>query len=126
MYGLTSDELELVETNMPDAWNKIDKGIREFLEDVIKYGDATQDAIDALQKAVTGIDFSDLASQFTDLFSNPIQPQKIFQKFEDYMRSAIVRTIVYGEDFQKSMKNWMSEFTTAMADGTILSPKPIT
>ncbi|MFA6875681.1 MAG: hypothetical protein WCQ87_03505 [Parabacteroides sp.] len=120
MYGLTSDELELVATNMPDAWNKIDKGIRESLEDVIKYGDATQDAIDALQKAVTGMDFSDLASQFTDLFSNLDTTTEDFsKKFEDYMRSAIVRTIVYGEDFQKSMKNWMAEFTTAMADGTI-------
>ena len=41
---------------MPDAWNKIDKGIRESLESVIKYGEASQDAIDELQKAVNGID----------------------------------------------------------------------
>jgi hypothetical protein len=118
MYNLSSDELILIRDSMPDAWNKIDKGIRESLESVIKYGEASQEAMDELQKAVDGIDLSDLSSTFQDMFSNlDTTTQDWADKFESIVRSAIIRSVVYGEDLQAGIKSLLAEMTQDMLSG---------
>ena len=117
MYGLTSDELELIQTRMPTVWNSISEDIRTSLEGVIKYGDKSLDYANQLAQAYTDINFDDLTSNFKDMLSSLDTSTKDWaDNFEKYMRNAIVRTLVYGDDFQTQIKNWYSQFSAAMSD----------
>lgn len=95
MYYLTGDELYLIQSQMPEAWGKIDARIRENLDNIIACKDEANELRDALNQAMTGVDqdsfynefingLSDMDTSFEDMCGN----------FEAYLRKSIMAGLI--------------------------------
>ena len=117
LYNLSAAQLELLRTQMPVAWSNISSDIRTALEGIITYGDKADDYVNDLAASLVDVKFDDLTSSFKDMLSNLDTSTKDWaDNFEKYMRNAIVKTLVYGDDFQAKIKQWYKDFQNAMSD----------
>lgn len=65
LYSLSGDELFLIQSQMPEAWSLIDARIRENLDSIVACKDEANELRDALNQAMTGVDFDLLLSAKT-------------------------------------------------------------
>ena len=118
LYNLSAAQLELLRTQMPVAWSNISSDIRTALEGIITYGDKADDYVNDLATSLTDVKFDDLTSSFKDMLSDLDTSTKDWaDKFESMVRSAIIRSVVYGEDFQAGIKSLLAEMAKDMSSG---------
>ena len=95
LYSLSGDELFLIQSQMPEAWNLIDARIRENLDSIVACKDEANELRDALNQAMTGVDFDSFYNGFIDQLSDmDTSFEDMCDNFEDYLRKSIMTGLV--------------------------------
>ena len=120
LYNLKPEKLKAIMEGAPVEWSKITTEIRESLEKVIEYGvDKVNEYEDALKEALTSISLDDLTSDFEDMLKDMDNDSKNFaENFEEYMRNAIVRTMMTNK-YNNALKEWYEDFQKKIKDNSL-------
>lgn len=120
LYNLEPEKLKAIMEGAPVEWSKITTEIRESLEKVIEYGvDKANEYADALKEALTSISLDDLTSDFEDMLKDMDNDSKNFaENFEEYMRNAIVRTMMTNT-YNKALEEWYKDFQEKIEDNSL-------
>ena len=95
MYNLTGDQLYLIQTKYPEAWRKIPSEITDSLNAIIDCKDEANELANALNEAMTGVDFDSFYNGFIDSLSDmDTSFEDMCDNFEDYLRKSIIAGIV--------------------------------
>ena len=95
LYSLSGDELFLIQSQMPEAWSLIDARIRENLDSIVARKDEANELRDALNQAMTGVDFDSFYNGFIDQLSDmDTSFEDMCDNFEDYLRKSIMAGLV--------------------------------
>ena len=95
LYSLSGDELFLIQSQMPEAWSLIDARIRENLDSIVACKDEANKLRDALNQAMTGVDFDSFYNGFIDQLSDmDTSFEDMCDNFEDYLRKSIMAGLV--------------------------------
>lgn len=95
LYSLSGDELFLIQSQMPEAWSLIDARIRENLDSIVACKDEANELKDALNQAMTGVDFDSFYNGFIDQLSDmDTSFEDMCDNFEDYLRKSIMAGLV--------------------------------
>lgn len=110
LYYLTGDELYLIQSQLPEAWSQIDSRIKENLQSIIDCKDEANELRDALNQAMTGIDFDSFYSGFIDQLSDiDTSFEDMCDNFEGYLRKSIMAGLVasqYQGRIEKLYQEW--------------------
>ena len=95
LYSLSGDKLFLIQSRMPEAWSLIDARIRENLDSIVACKDEANELRDALNQAMTGVDFDSFYNGFIDQLSDmDTSFEDMCDNFEDYLRKSIMAGLV--------------------------------
>ena len=95
LYSLSGDELFLIQSQMPEAWSLIDARIRENLDSILACKDEANELRDALNQAMTGVDFDSFYNGFIDQLSDmDTSFEDMCDNFEGYLRKSIMAGLV--------------------------------
>lgn len=95
MYNLTGDQLYLIQTKYPEAWGKIPSEITDSLNAIIACKDEANELNDALNQAMTGVDFDSFYNGFIDSLSDmDTSFEDMCDDFEGYLRTSIMSGLV--------------------------------
>lgn len=95
LYSLSGDELFLIQSQMPEAWSLIDARIRENLDSIVACRDEANELRDALNQAMTGVDFDSFYNGFIDQLSDmDTSFEDMCDNFEGYLRKSIMAGLV--------------------------------
>lgn len=95
LYSLSGDELFLIQSRMPEAWSLIDARIRENLDSIVACKDEANELRDALNQAMTGVDFDSFYNGFIDQLSDmDTSFEDMCDNLEDYLRKSIMAGLV--------------------------------
>lgn len=95
LYSLSGDDLFLIQSQMPEAWSLIDARIRENLDSIVACKDEANELRDALNQAMTGVDFDSFYNGFIDQLSDmDTSFEDMCDNFEDYLRKSIMAGLV--------------------------------
>lgn len=113
LYYLTGDELYLIQSQLPEAWSQIDSRIKENLQSIIDCKDEANELRDALNQAMTGIDFDSFYSGFIDQLSDiDTSFEDMCDNFEGYLRKSIMAGLVASQ-YQGRIENLYQEWSDA-------------
>lgn len=117
LYYLTGDELYLIQSQLPEAWSQIDSRIKENLQSIIDCKDEANELRDALNQAMTGIDFDSFYSGFIDQLSDiDTSFEDMCDNFEGYLRKSIMAGLVASQ-YQGRIENLYQEWSDAAKSG---------
>ena len=95
LYSLSGDELFLIQSQMPEAWSLIDARIRENLDSIVACKDEANELRDALNQAMTGVDFDSFYNGFIDQLADMDSSfEDMCDNFEDSLRKSIMAGLV--------------------------------
>lgn len=110
LYRLSEGELYTLMTKMPDAWGAIDEKIRENLESIAECKDEANELQDALNEAMTGVDFDSFYNGFIDQLSDmDTSFEDMCDNFEEYLRKSIMAGIMankYSKELESLYTDW--------------------
>lgn len=119
LFDLSVEQLKELQERAPLFWAQLDEETREHLEDIIASEQAMQDLIESYQKSLTGLSFDDARDSLKDfLLDTDTTMQDIADNFEDYMKNAIVNSLIKGE-LNDKLKKWYENFAGYMQDGVL-------
>lgn len=119
LFDLSIEQLKELQERAPLFWAQLDEETREHLEDIIASEQAMQDLIESYQKSLTGLSFDDARDSLKDfLLDTDTTMQDIADNFEDYMKNAIVNSLIKGE-LNDKLKKWYENFAGYMQDGVL-------
>lgn len=95
MYYLTGEELYLIQSQMPEAWGRIDARIRENLDNIVACKDEANELRDALNQAMTGVDQDSFYNEFISGLSDmDTSFEDMCDNFETYLRKSIMAGLI--------------------------------
>lgn len=110
MYYLTGDELYLIQSQMPEAWGRIDARIRENLDNLVACKDEANELRDALNQAMTGVDQNSFYNEFINGLSDmDTSFEDMCDNFEAYLRKSIMAGLIasqYKERINGLYQQW--------------------
>lgn len=119
LFELDPEVIRQLRDDVPEAWLKIDDDARGYLETLIDLDDKTKELEEDSKEALTGISFDSARSELRNLLLDTDTTMKeVSEHFEDYMRQAIVNTII-DKTLSERIKKWYEKFSEAMADGEL-------
>lgn len=119
LFDLSVEQLKELQEKAPLFWAQLDEDTRKYLEDIIASEQAMQDLIDSYQESLTGLSFDDARDSLKDfLLDTDTTMQDIADNFEDYMKNAIVNSLIKGE-LNDKLKKWYENFAGYMQDGVL-------
>lgn len=119
LFELDPEVIRQLRDDVPEAWLKIDDDARGYLETLIDLDDKTKELEEDSKEALTGISFDSARSELRNLLlDTDTTMAEVSEHFEDYMRQAIVNTII-DKTLSERIKKWYEKFSEAMADGEL-------
>lgn len=117
LFELDPEVIRQLRDDVPEAWLKIDDDARGYLETLLELDDKMKELEEDSKEAFTGISFDSARSELRNLLLDTDTTMKeVSEHFEDYMRQAIVNTIIdktLSERIKNGMKNslklWLME-----------------
>lgn len=119
LFELDPEVIRQLKDDVPEAWFRIDDDARGYLETLIDLDDKTKELEEDSKEALTGISFDSARSELRNLLlDTDTTMAEVAEHFEDYMRQAIVNTII-DKTLSERIKKWYEKFSEAMADGEL-------
>ena len=105
MLNMSAEQLLWIKENYAGLWAHMDSDFKEYLEKLIKYGDAEKDLLDELQQKLTGMDFEDMVSEYANSLSSMEDANaELGENLEENLKNAILSAMianVYGDRIKK-------------------------
>ena len=70
LINSTAEELATIRDKMPEMWVSLDSDFRDALEQIIETGEESEEVIENMKAAMTGVDFSSFQDSFVDMLSD--------------------------------------------------------
>lgn len=120
LFDLSVEQLTELQEKAPLFWAQLDEDTRNYLNDIIASEQAVKDLVEAYQESLTGLSFDDARDSLKDfLLDTDTTMQDIADNFEDYMKNAIVNSLIKGQ-LTDSLKKWYENFADyAESDGQL-------
>lgn len=119
MYSLAPEELKKIMELAAPEWSRIEEDIRDAFEKMIEYGDKAQEYKEALTKAYTKVSLDDVTDNFESMLADmDNDAEKFADNFGEYLKNAIVRSMVY-KTYSEELANWYKSFSNAMSDANL-------
>lgn len=119
MYSLAPEELKRIMELAAPEWSRIEEDIRVAFEKMIEYGDKAQEYKEALTKAYTKVSLDDVTDNFESMLADmDNDAEKFADNFGEYLKNAIVRSMVY-KTYSEELANWYKSFSNAMSDANL-------
>ena len=118
--NMSADNLRLLRDNFIGLWSNMDETFRKQLEEIIELDDEAKKLGKDYKEALSQITFDNVKDDFLDLLSDMDTDSKDFaDNFEEYMRKAILNSMVY-DNYRQELEKWYEKFSLANAkDGGI-------
>lgn len=119
IYNLTSDELILLQTKLPEAWNELNEETKGFLQTIIDSGENLEELQTQLNEILTGITFDSAKDSLKNFLTDADTTfESVAENFEGYMRDAI-SNIIIDSLLSDQIQNWYQNFANAMKDDAL-------
>lgn len=121
VYNLTADELKLLQSELPEAWNALGDETAGYLQNIIDSTDELENLREQLKEIQTGITFDSAKDGLKSLILDADATMKdVANNFQNYMRDAIANTIINGQ-LKEKIRQWYDDFASAMSDDNLTS-----
>lgn len=121
LINLSNDNLRKLKTDFPQVWNQLNEDVQTSLNEVISKAKEASDAINEINKAVTGIDFDSLKDGMDDfLLSTNTTMADISNNFEETMRKSILN-LVKTNYLTTELQQWYTNFANDLSNDNQLS-----
>lgn len=108
MLNMNADTLSKIKKDYTGLWANMDSDFRDYLENLIQYGEKADDIIEALTEKLTGNKFSDLVSSWGDAMSTMANGyEDLVDGFEGKLKDSILNSMIeniYGDKIKALLK----------------------
>lgn len=119
LFDLPARQLADLQKQLPKLWAQLDESTRTYLQAIIDGDEKLNEIMDQRNQSLTGITFDEARSSLKSLLLDADSTMAdVADSFEDYMRQAIVNTII-DDTLRSQIKTWYGQFADAMDDGTL-------
>lgn len=120
LFGLSGEELQSLQETAPIFWAQLGDDIGGYLQAIIDSEEELRKMTELYQESLTGLSFDDARDSLKDfLLDTDTTMQDIADNFEDYMKNAIVNSLIKGQ-LTDSLKKWYENFADyAQSDGQL-------
>lgn len=95
MVDMTSEQLRWIMENYSGLWSKMNTEFREHLENIIKYGEQTEDTIEKIKEKLTGWNLDTIKSEWADLLATMENgTDKLAENLEEKLKNAILNSMI--------------------------------
>lgn len=113
MLNMSAEQLEWIKNNYSGLWAHMDSDFRDYLENIIQYGDTEKEIIDSINEQLTQMSFDSLFDSFLNTLMDMDASSKDFaNNFEEYMRKAIF-TSMFAKNYEGALEDWYEAFAEA-------------
>lgn len=118
LFDLSADELMKIQKDFPKLWAELDESTRSYLQNIIDGEEKLNEILDQRNQSLTSITFDEARAGLKSLLMEADTTMAdVAGNFEEYMRQAIVNTII-DSTLQSKIKEWYSKFSEAMDEKT--------
>lgn len=118
LFDLSADELTKIQKDFPKLWAELDESTRSYLQNIIDGDEKLNEILDQRNQSLTGITFDEARAGLKSLLMEADTTMAdVAGNFEEYMRQAIINTII-DSTLQGKIKEWYSKFSEAMDEKT--------
>lgn len=118
LFDLSADELTKIQKDFPKLWAELDESTRSYLQNIIDGDEKLNEILDQRNQSLTGITFDEARAGLKSLLMDADTTMAdVAGNFEEYMRQAIINTII-DSTLQGKIKEWYSKFSEAMDEKT--------
>lgn len=116
IFDLSGEELAKMQKEFPKLWAELDESTRSYLQNIIDGDEKLNEIIDQRNQSLTGITFDEARAGLKSLLMDADTTMAdVANNFEEYMRQAIVNTII-DSTMQSQIKSWYEKFAEAMGE----------
>lgn len=116
IFDLSGEELSKMQKEFPKLWAELDESTRNYLQSIIDGDEKLNEIIDQRNQSLTGITFDEARAGLKSLLMDADTTMAdVANNFEEYMRQAIVNTII-DSTMQSQIKSWYEKFAEAMGE----------
>ena len=122
---LSSEQLQWIKENYSGLWSQMDGEFRDYLENIITYGEQANEVIEQAKEQITQISFDSFESDFASLLADMNSDSKDFaDNFEKYLQNAIMSSLV-GNKYKEKLRDLYDEWAAMAESGNELTPEEI-
>jgi len=119
LYDLSAEQLQLIQEQLPDAWNALWDETQGYLQTIIDSEKELQKLKDSLNEALTGLSFDSLKNSLDSLLQSADTTfEDIGNSFEDHMRDAVLN-FVKNKYLTDALQDWYDKFAEAYSDDVL-------
>lgn len=116
---MSAEQLQWIKENYSEYWAAMDEDAREYLDNIIKYGEEKEDIAEQLAEQLTQVSFDDFKDSFIDTLMDMDADASTFaENFSEYLQRAIL-TAKVSELLDGELSEWYKQFEEAMKDGEL-------
>lgn len=120
IFDLSVEQLERLQQDAPLFFAELDEDTRNYLNQIIDGGEKLDEIIEREKENLTTISFDSLVDDFVGALSDiESSTEDMAADMEQLFRDAIIKSFVYGDDFQKALNGWYDDFAKSMKDGSL-------
>ena len=117
LFDLTDEQLASLQENAGIFWSQLDSDTQNYADQIASGVAKVAEVIEQKMSDTTLLDVDTLRSDFQDLLADMDSDTSDFaENFEEYMRNAIVNSMLK-EEFMQKLKLWREKFYNAMGGG---------
>lgn len=117
MLKMTSKQLEWIKTNYSGLWSVMDGDFRQYLDNIIQYGEVEKEIIESVKEQITGISLSEFESSYLSMISDLNSTNEDFaDNLEKYLRTSIFRSLI-AEKYKGQIQSLYDSFYDYGKDG---------
>ena len=123
LFDLSADELMKIQREFPKLWAELDESTSSYLQSIIDGDEKLNEILDQRNQSLTSITFDEARAGLKSLLMDADTTMAdVANNFEEYMRQAIVNTII-DSTLQSQIKSWYEKFAEAMDEKKVTTGK---
>lgn len=110
LLDMTPEQLEWIKTNFSQLWGIMSEGIKEPLEDIIKYGEVQEEIIEQTRERLMSASFDDVFDSALDSLREFANSGKsvmdgFADNWQEKVNEMVINTIV-GDEMKEKLRKW--------------------
>lgn len=117
MLDMTGDQLEWIKTQYSGLWSVMDGDFRQYLDNIIEYGEAEKEIIESVKEQITGISLSEFENSYLSMMMDLNSTNEDFaDNLEKYLQTSIFRSLI-AEKYKGQIQSLYDSFYESGKDG---------
>ena len=117
MLDMTGEQLEWIKTQYSGLWSVMDGDFRQYLDNIIEYGEVEKEIIASVKEQVTGISLDGFEDSYLSMMTNLDSTNEDFaDNLEKYLQTSIFRSLI-AEKYKGQIQSLYDSFYEYGKDG---------